>query len=95
MTEAYRTKDVARLARVTLRQLQFWDETGVLRPVQDARTRFYNEEQLQSAIRLGKMRAAGVTLQKARVLLRSRLRWNTVVRVWRPTVIGTTLVVPR
>lgn len=46
MSEGYKTAEVARLAGVTLPQLQYWDERGIVKPKLSGRARLYTPEQL-------------------------------------------------
>src|SRR5262245_17324159 len=65
--------DVARLAVVSLRQLQWWDERKVVSPRIEDRRRVYSSEQLLEILTVAALRRKGLSLQKIRKVLR-RLR---------------------
>lgn len=98
----YSTAEVAKLTGVSLRQLQFWDERGIVQPAEwgkgrgggSGRYRRYSEDQLRLIRRMAKLRRAGVSLQKLRPLLRIRTEWDSVVVLRKPEVRGGVLVVP-
>lgn len=69
-TETFSSLDVAEITGVSLRQLQWWDEQGVVSPVQRGHKRIY---QLHEVIEIGlitELRRKGVSLQKIRKVLR-------------------------
>lgn len=69
-TETFSSLDVAEITGVSLRQLQWWDEQGVVSPVQRGHKRIY---QLHEVIEIGlitELRKKGVSLQKIRKVLR-------------------------
>ena len=66
----YNTTDVAGLAQVTLRQLQWWDERKVVSPRHEGYRRSYRlEEALEIAV-IAELRRKGFSLQKIRPVLR-------------------------
>ena len=66
----YNTADVAGLAQVTLRQLQWWDERKVVSPRHEGYRRSYRlDEALEIAV-IAELRRKGVSLQKIRPVLR-------------------------
>ena len=66
----FTSQDVARLTDVTLRQLQWWDEQGVVTPIHRSHRRLYNRfEVLQVSLIIG-LRAKGMSLQKTRGVLK-------------------------
>lgn len=66
---AYSSLDVATLTGVSLRQLQWWDEQGVVTPLQIGHRRLYNtREVLQVSLIMG-LRKKGISLQKIRRIL--------------------------
>ena len=65
----YNTADVAGLAQVTLRQLQWWDERKVVSPRHEGYRRSYRlEEALEIAV-IAELRRKGFSLQKIRPVL--------------------------
>ena len=62
--------DVARLAGVSLRQLQWWDERKVVAPRHDDRRRVYVPEQILEILTVAALRRKGLSLQKIRKVLR-------------------------
>lgn len=66
---AYSSMEVFTLTGVSLRQLQWWDEQGVVSPLQVGHRRLYNTlEILQVSLIMG-LRRKGISLQKIRRLL--------------------------
>ena len=65
------TSAVARIAGVTLRQLQWWDEQGLLSPAQDGHSRMYERAEVLRALLIAELRARGFPLTKVRRLLRA------------------------
>ena len=67
----FSSQDVTRLTGVSLRQLQWWDERGVVTPEQRSHRRLYSRfEVLQVALIVG-LRKKGISLQKVRGVLKS------------------------
>lgn len=65
----YSSLDVTTLTGVSLRQLQWWDEQGVVTPMQKGHRRLYNTfEVLQVSLIMG-LRRKGMSLQKIRRVL--------------------------
>lgn len=62
----YTSTDVSRDCQVSLRQLQWWDEQNVLRPVHDGHKRLYSEADLRLARVISTMRNIGISLQTIR-----------------------------
>lgn len=89
----YQTADVARLAGVTERQLQWWDEIGVLSPMQHNHKRLYSDNEVWVAMRLQQLTGAGIQPSRAGKYL--TWKFTKVVRVKVPTLIGDVLVVPK
>jgi DNA-binding transcriptional MerR regulator len=92
-TDMYGATETAREARVTLRQLQWWDEHGIITPIQMLHRRLYTREQVELATRFGQLRKAGVPLR--RLAKYAKLPWTSVVQVraGKPTLVGNVLVV--
>ncbi len=66
----YASRDVCRLARISPRQLQWWDERNVASPRQDSRRRAYLAEDVIGIMVIAELRRKGFSLQKIRGLLR-------------------------
>jgi DNA-binding transcriptional MerR regulator len=69
-TQAYTRADVARIARVSRRQLQWWDERGVVSPGQDNHKRLYQPNQVIEVSVIAELRRKGFSLQNIRRVLR-------------------------
>lgn len=63
------TKELARSVGVTLRQVQWWCEHGVLRPAYIGRERSFDEEQVRRAALVKELRRKGVSLQRCRKIV--------------------------
>lgn len=92
-TEVYTANQASRICGVTLRQLQFWDETGVLSPRQELHKRLYTAEEIELLRRIRRLRECGIGLKR----LRKYLEWkySAVMKITGPTVVGGILVIPR
>ncbi len=62
----YSSLDVAGLTGVSLRQLQWWDEQGVVTPMQKGRRRLYNPTELLLISVMAALRGRKVSLRKIR-----------------------------
>lgn len=71
----YRTIQVSELAQVSLRQLQWWDETRVVMPEQFARRRIYTFDQVLQIMVIAEFRRKGYSLQRVQTLLRRFPQW--------------------
>ncbi len=67
---AYPSSDVARIARVSLRQLQWWDERHVVSPRHEGHRRMYKAEEVLEVTVIAELRRKGFSLQKLRRVLR-------------------------
>jgi DNA-binding transcriptional MerR regulator len=67
---AYTSSDVARIAQVSLRQLQWWDERKVVSPEHEGHRRVYSPEQVVEITVIAELRRKGFSLQKIRRVLR-------------------------
>jgi DNA-binding transcriptional MerR regulator len=68
--EAYSSLDVAKVANVSLRQLQWWDERHVVSPEHAGHKRVYSPEQVLEITVIAELRRKGFSLQKIRRVLR-------------------------
>ncbi len=69
-TDIYTSTDVARIAGVSLRQLQWWDERSVVSPRQDGHRRVYLPQEVIEVSVIAELRRKGFSLQKIRRVLR-------------------------
>jgi DNA-binding transcriptional MerR regulator len=69
-TEVYTSTEVARIAGVSLRQLQWWDERNVVSPRQDGHKRVYLPQEVIEVSVIAELRRKGFSLQKIRRVLR-------------------------
>src|SRR5215471_6465293 len=70
MQERFISKEVVRLAGITLRQLQWWDERGVVKPEREGHRRVYSINQLTEVALICQLRRKGFSLQEVRKVLR-------------------------
>ena len=66
----FSSEEVAALTRVTPRQLQWWDERGVVSPEHQGHRRRYRLEELIEVSIISELRQKGFSLQKIRKVLR-------------------------
>src|SRR5271166_2927011 len=66
----YSSADVARIASVSLRQLQWWDERKVVSPRHEGHKRIYLPEEVVEITVIAELRRKGFSLQKIRRVLR-------------------------
>lgn len=64
-------RQVSAITGCSLRQLQWWDEKGAVKPVHIKHRRWYTPEQVRDIGMLMELRRRGVSLQRARQLLRT------------------------
>jgi len=68
--ETFSSLDVSRATGVSLRQLQWWDEQGVVSPVQRGHKRLYQLHEVVEIAMITELRHKGISLQKIRRVLR-------------------------
>lgn len=66
----FTSSDVARIAGVSLRQLQWWDERKVVSPRHEGHRRLYAAEEVIEITVIAELRRKGFSLQKIRRVLR-------------------------
>ena len=66
VAEQYSSHDVARVAGVSLRQLQWWDEQGVVSPSHSGHKRLYQPDEVIEVAVIAELRRKGFSLQKIR-----------------------------
>jgi DNA-binding transcriptional MerR regulator len=69
-SRTYTSTDVARIAQVSLRQLQWWDERKVVSPRHEGHKRIYLPEEVIEITVIAELRRKGFSLQKIRRVLR-------------------------
>jgi len=68
--KTYTSSDVAQIAQVSLRQLQWWDERKVVSPNHEGHKRVYLPEEVVEITVIAELRHKGFSLQKIRRVLR-------------------------
>ena len=68
--KAFTSSDVSKIAQVSLRQLQWWDERKVVSPRHEGHKRVYNPEEVVEITVIAELRRKGFSLQKIRRVLR-------------------------
>lgn len=68
--EYFSSIDVSRITGVSLRQLQWWDEQGVVSPQQRGHKRLYQLHEVIEVALITELRQKGISLQKIRKVLR-------------------------
>jgi DNA-binding transcriptional MerR regulator len=68
--ERYTSGEVAAIAGVSLRQLQWWDERNVVSPRQEGHRRVYLQQEVVEVSVIAELRRKGFSLQKIRRVLR-------------------------
>src|SRR5246500_2948261 len=69
-TRTFASSDVSRIAQVSLRQLQWWDERKVVSPRHEGHKRIYNSEEVIEITVIAELRRKGFSLQKIRRVLK-------------------------
>src|SRR6476646_4664345 len=70
MKQGYTSNEVMALSGITARQLQWWDERGVVRPERQGRNRFYSMADLAEVTVICELRDKGFSLQRIRKVIR-------------------------
>jgi DNA-binding transcriptional MerR regulator len=68
--ETFSSLDVSKMTGVSLRQLQWWDEQGVVSPIQRGHRRIYQLHEVIEVSVITELRAKGISLQKIRKVLK-------------------------
>jgi DNA-binding transcriptional MerR regulator len=68
--KTFTSSDVSRIAGVSLRQLQWWDERKVVSPRHEGHKRVYLSEEVVEITVIAELRRKGFSLQKIRRVLR-------------------------
>ncbi len=69
-SECFSSLDVSRITGVSLRQLQWWDEQGVVSPQQRGHKRLYELHEVVEVALITELRQKGISLQKIRKVLK-------------------------
>jgi DNA-binding transcriptional MerR regulator len=70
MKQGYTSNEAMALTGITARQLQWWDERGVVRPERQGRNRFYSMADLAEVTVICELRDKGFSLQRIRKIMR-------------------------
>jgi DNA-binding transcriptional MerR regulator len=70
MQQTFSSRDVVHLTGITARQLQWWDERGVVVPRRVGRRRLYSIEDLTEVAVICELRRRGFSLQRVRTVMR-------------------------
>jgi DNA-binding transcriptional MerR regulator len=70
MQESFTSRDVIRLTGITARQLQWWDERGLVVPTREGHRRVYTFEDLTEVAVICELRCKGFSLQRMRKVVR-------------------------
>jgi DNA-binding transcriptional MerR regulator len=66
----FTSREVVQLTGITPRQLQWWDERGIVVPLRDGRRRLYSMEDLSEIAVICELRDRGFSLQRVRKVVR-------------------------
>jgi DNA-binding transcriptional MerR regulator len=66
----FTSRDVVRLTGISLRQLQWWDERGIVVPAREGHSRIYALDDLTEVSIICELRLRGFSLQKIRRVIR-------------------------
>ena len=66
----FSSKDVVALTGISPRQLQWWDEQGIVSPARRGRNRTYSMPDLMEVAVLCELRRKGFSLQRVRKVMR-------------------------
>jgi len=70
MRRPFTSKDVVSLTRITPRQLQWWDERGIVVPARQGHSRIYSMEDVTEISVICQLRDRGFSLQRVRKVIR-------------------------
>src|SRR5215470_3428515 len=70
MQTQFTSREVVELTGITPRQLQWWDERGIVVPSRDGRRRLYSLEDLSEIAVICELRERGFSLQRMRKVVR-------------------------
>jgi DNA-binding transcriptional MerR regulator len=70
MQDHFTSREVVALTGISLRQLQWWDERGIVVPARDGHRRLYSFEDLSEVAVICELRRRGFSLQRVRKVVR-------------------------
>jgi len=70
MQDSFTSNEVVRLTGITARQLQWWDERGIVVPARQGHRRLYSFEDLTEVAVICELRRKGFSLQRMRKVVR-------------------------
>ena len=70
MADRLTSNEVAALASISLRQLQWWDERGLVVPAREGHRRLYSLDDLAEVAVIAELRRKGFSLQRMRKVVR-------------------------
>ena len=70
MAAEFTSREVVKLTGITLRQLQWWDERGIVSPSRKGHRRVYSMEDLAEVAVICELRKRGFSLQRMRKVVR-------------------------
>lgn len=70
MQSAFTSQEVVALTGITPRQLQWWDERGIVQPARDGHRRLYSMDDLAEVAVICELRRRGFSLQRVRKVIR-------------------------
>ncbi len=70
MQDRFTSREVIALTGITARQLQWWDERGVVRPEREGHRRLYSMNQITEIAAICQLRSKGFSLQGVRKVVR-------------------------
>ena len=70
MQERFTSREVIAFTAITLRQLQWWDERGIVVPARQGHRRLYSMEDLAEVALICELRQRGFSLQRVRKVIR-------------------------
>jgi DNA-binding transcriptional MerR regulator len=70
LDDRFTSRDVVELTGITPRQLQWWDERGVVVPAREGHRRLYSMEDLAEIAVICQLRRKGFSLQRVRKVMR-------------------------
>src|SRR5271167_810748 len=70
MQQTFTSNEVVAMTGITLRQLQWWDERGIVTPLHEGHKRVYSLDDLAEVAVICDLRGRGFSLQKIRAVIR-------------------------
>jgi len=70
MNRRFHSHEVVQLTGITARQLQWWDEQGIVVPAREGHCRVYSEADLAEVAVICQLRKKGFSLQRVRKVMR-------------------------